>query len=70
MLEKTGVPTKELVDSITPSCERRSKGPVAIIRNWMLPVQKNSLPLIQKFMNRAVAKVIMHIICNIILILN
>lgn len=31
MIEKTGVPTKELVDSITPSCERRAKGAVAVI---------------------------------------
>ena len=31
MLEKTGVPTKELVDSITPSGERRAKGAVAVI---------------------------------------
>lgn len=31
MLETTGVPTKELIDSITPSAERRAKGPVAVI---------------------------------------
>jgi Fe-S-cluster-containing hydrogenase component 2/bacterioferritin-associated ferredoxin len=31
MLEKTGVPTKENIESITPSKERLSTGPVAII---------------------------------------
>lgn len=31
MLEKTGVPTKEQIASITPSAERRAKGPVAVI---------------------------------------
>jgi len=31
MLEKTGVPTKENIESVTPSKERLSKGPVAII---------------------------------------
>ena len=31
MLERTGVPTKENIESVTPSKERLSKGPVAII---------------------------------------
>ena len=31
MLEKTGVPTKENIESVTPSKERLSKGPVALI---------------------------------------
>lgn len=31
MLEKTGIPTKENIDEITPSADRRSKGPVAVI---------------------------------------
>lgn len=31
MLEKTGIPTKEDIESITPSEERRKKGPVAVI---------------------------------------
>jgi len=31
MLEKTGIPTREDIESITPSEERRKKGPVAVI---------------------------------------
>ena len=31
MLEKTGIPTKEDIAGVTPSAERRGRGPVAVI---------------------------------------
>ncbi|MEG0895221.1 MAG: (2Fe-2S)-binding protein [Oscillospiraceae bacterium] len=31
MIEKTGIPTQDLIDCITPSKERRAKGPIAVV---------------------------------------
>ncbi|MDD3831120.1 MAG: (2Fe-2S)-binding protein [Clostridia bacterium] len=31
MIQKDGIATQEMIDSITPSAERRSKGPVAVV---------------------------------------